>query len=66
MVLGHDGCGLFWLLIVNGSEKGKIWQTSDMGIQPCAPSLTFTEWYENWLNGNTDWWAGYESEVDIS
>ena len=57
LALGHDGCGMFWLLVVNGEEKGKVWQITDMGIVPCAPPLTFTQWYENWLNGNTEWWA---------
>ena len=60
LALGHDGCGMFWLLVVNGPQKGKVWQTTESGIVPCAPSLTFTEWYENWLNGNTDWWSEYE------
>jgi len=56
LALGHDGCGMFWLLIVTGQEKGKIWQTTDVGICPCSPSLTFTLWYEKWLSGKNDWW----------
>ncbi|MEJ2396425.1 MAG: SMI1/KNR4 family protein [Candidatus Thiodiazotropha sp.] len=57
LVLGTDGCGMFWLLIVTGESRGQIWQTSDVGLQPCLPNLTFTQWYKNWLEGNTDWWS---------
>jgi hypothetical protein len=59
LALGTDGCGMFWLLVVNGDSKGQIWQTTEMGIQPCLPRLSFTQWYKNWLAGDTDWWAGY-------
>jgi hypothetical protein len=59
LVLGTDGCGMFWLLIVTGECRGQIWQTSDVGLQPCLPNLTFTQWYKNWLEGNTDWWSEY-------
>lgn len=62
LVLGNDGCGMYWLLIVNGDSKGQIWQTTEMGIQPCLPYLSFTQWYKNWLEGNTDWWSGYNNK----
>lgn len=59
LALGTDGCGMFWLLILNGPSQGQIWQTTEMGIQPCLPILSFTQWYKSWIAGDTDWWAGY-------
>ena len=56
LILGHDGCGMYWTLVVSGEQRGRIWLQTDMGIQPCAPSLTFLEWYEVWLDGGEDWW----------
>jgi len=62
IVLGDDGCGMYWLLIVTGQERGKVWQLTDTGIQPCAPPRDFLSWYEYWLDGNDDWWAGFDPE----
>ena len=55
LCLGTDGCGLFWLLVVSGPERGQIWQLADVGITPLAPRLTFLPWYTYWLNGGDDW-----------
>lgn len=55
LCLGTDGCGLFWLLVVSGPERGQIWQLADVGITPLAPRLTFLAWYTYWLNGGDDW-----------
>src|SRR5689334_18661513 len=35
--LGHDGCGLYWHLVVTGPDRGIVWQFADVGIQPTAP-----------------------------
>jgi hypothetical protein len=59
LILGTDGCGMYWILIVRGKEKGQIWQISDVGIQPCAPRVTFLDWYEYWLDGGSDWWRDF-------
>ncbi len=56
LVLGHDGCGQYWSLVVSGNQRGQMWQLTDVGIQPCAPSVTFLKWYEYWLAGGDDWW----------
>lgn len=56
LYLGTDGCGIDWMLIVSGKERGQIWQFTDVGIQPCAPKRDFLSWYEYWLDGKTDWW----------
>lgn len=56
LVLGDEGCGMYWVLIVSGEERGKVWCFADVGVQPCAPGLSFLDWYEYWLDGGRDWW----------
>lgn len=58
LILGEDGCGIFWLLIITGPERGQVWQLTEVGIQSCAPKLSFLDWYEYWLNDGRDWWRG--------
>lgn len=58
LLLGTDGCGMDWYLIVTGVARGHVWQFSDVGITPTDPGRDFLEWYENWLDGVTDWWSG--------
>jgi len=55
--LGTDGCGQYWTLVVLGPEHGKIWMQTDVGIQPLNPDMSFTQWYEAWLDGKRDWWG---------
>lgn len=55
LILGTDGCAQYWALVVRGPDFGKIWMLADVGIHPTIPSMTFTEWYEAWLDGKTDW-----------
>jgi hypothetical protein len=59
LCLGHDGCGMFWLLIVSGPERGQIWNLTDVGITPPAPRCTFFQWYEYWLDGGKDWYRDF-------
>jgi len=61
LALGHDGCGMYWLLVVSGTCRGEIWQASGEGICPCDPRLTFAQWYLKWLKGDTDWWQDHDS-----
>jgi hypothetical protein len=60
LYLGTDGCSHDWILIVTGSERGKIWDRADVGAQPCAPERDFLSWYEYWLDGHEDWWKDFE------
>lgn len=60
LYLGTDGCGMDWMLIVSGKERGQIWQFTDVGIQPCAPKRVFFSWYEYWLDGHNDWWKDFK------
>ena len=59
LILGEDGCAMYWSLIVSGTQKGQIWQFTEVGVQPCAPKLTFLDWYEYWLDGGDDWWRDF-------
>jgi hypothetical protein len=56
LVLGDEGCGMYWVLIVTGEERGRVWCFADVGVQSCAPALSFLDWYEYWLDGGRDWW----------
>lgn len=59
LCLGTDGCGIFWLLIVTGRERGQIWWLTDVGAQPLAPRHTFLSWYGYWLGGGSDWFREF-------
>ena len=58
--LGNDGCGMYWHLVVTGPERGNVWLLAGEGIQPTTPKRDFLRWYEDWLDGTTDWWGGPE------
>ncbi len=57
LVLGTDGCGIYWHLIVTGPERGMVWQITGEGAQPCDPPLDFLDWYQYALDGGTDFWS---------
>ena len=54
--LGNDGCGQYWLLIVTGAERGKVWMICGEGICPTSPKRDFLTWMEDWLDGVESWW----------
>lgn len=60
LLIGEEGCGIFWLLVISGVERGKIWYLTEVGVQPCAPSLSFLDWYEYWLHDGSDWWREFK------
>ena len=55
--LGTDGCAQYWLLIVSGPERGNVWLLADVGVTPTSPRRDFLQWFEDWLDGVTEWWA---------
>lgn len=57
IMLGTDGCGSYWHLIVTGPDRGIPWQLCGEGIQPVCPKRTFTEWYEDWLDGKDSFYG---------
>jgi hypothetical protein len=54
--LGTDGCGQEWSLIVTGRERGNVWMICDVGIHPTKPKRDFLLWFEDWLDGVSNWW----------
>jgi SMI1 / KNR4 family (SUKH-1) len=59
LILGTDGCGQYWMLVVTGPDRGAIWMLADVGVQPCCPRLDFLGWFEYWLSGGDDWWRDF-------
>jgi len=55
--LGTDGCGMDWVLIVTGQERGNVWMVCGEGVVPTSPKRDFLTWYEDWLDGRSDWFA---------
>jgi protein involved in ribonucleotide reduction len=50
--ISHYGCGIMYMLVVSGQEKGHIWvddRCSEYGIYPAVESLSFEKWYMDWL-----------------
>ncbi len=50
MRICHFGCGVYFLLVVSGPERGNIWiddRASDYGITPWGGD--FFTWYDTWL-----------------
>jgi hypothetical protein len=54
--LGHDGCGMYWVLVVTGAMQGQVWLHTGEGICPQDPSRDFLQWMEAWLAG-VWWWT---------
>ena len=48
--LSHQGCGYMVRLVLNGPQRGTLWEDgrcSDMGITPFLPD--FATWYRQWF-----------------
>jgi hypothetical protein len=54
LALCNSGCGMYWLLVVTGAERGQVWAHTDVGVCPQDPRRDFLDWIEAWLNGI--WW----------
>ncbi|WP_212843624.1 SMI1/KNR4 family protein [Catellatospora sp. IY07-71] len=59
VVLGTDGCGMYWHLIVNGPHRGHIWWISGEGAMPFGAEFGhttgepgFAGWVKHWAAGN--------------
>ncbi len=49
--LSHQGCGYMVRLVLNGPQRGTLWEDgrcSDLGVTPFAAG--FADWYLRWLN----------------
>ncbi|MEU6950515.1 SMI1/KNR4 family protein [Streptomyces sp. NPDC046316] len=66
LLLGTDGCGMYWHLIVTGPQRGHVWQIAGEGAIPFGPESPdalmpgipgFTGWATHWHQGRS-WFAG--------
>jgi hypothetical protein len=69
IVLGADGCGMYWHLIVTGEQRGNIWLTCDGGAAPFGAVFGhttaqpgFAGWTRHWMDGK-DWWDMEDSKT---
>ncbi len=54
LALGHAGCGIMWLLVLNGESRGQVWvdgRSSGGAVRRVADS--FDDWYRGWLDAAT-------------
>ncbi|MEU6066807.1 SMI1/KNR4 family protein [Streptomyces sp. NPDC047082] len=58
LVLGTDGCGMYWHLVVTGPHRGRIWNITDVGAAPfgaefghTTASGGFAGWVAHWAAG---------------
>ncbi len=65
LLLGTDGCGMYWHLIVTGPQRGYVWLTDENGAIPfgtrpgtCLMPGTpgFLGWVTRWAQG-CSWFA---------
>jgi hypothetical protein len=61
LVLGTDGCGMYWHLIVTGPHRGHVWLITGEGAQPFGAEFGYTTarsgfggWVRHWVEGK-DW-----------
>ncbi|MFJ4340136.1 SMI1/KNR4 family protein [Streptomyces sp. NPDC088915] len=63
LLLGTDGCGMYWHLILTGPQRGHVWQIADEGAIPFGPPSPdapmpgtpgFAGWATHWARGH-DW-----------
>ncbi|GAA3716440.1 hypothetical protein GCM10022224_097540 [Nonomuraea antimicrobica] len=55
IVLGTDGCGMYWHLIVSGPHRGHVWQINGEGAAPFGAEFGFSTgeagfagWVKHW------------------
>lgn len=58
IVLGTDGCGMYWHLVVSGPQRGHIWWISGEGAAPFGGDTGivkgepgFAAWVAHWTRG---------------
>ncbi|GAA2441613.1 SMI1/KNR4 family protein [Streptomyces macrosporus] len=58
IVLGTDGCGMYWHLIVTGPHRGHVWNITDVGAVPFGAEFGhttsepgFAGWVRHWAAG---------------
>ncbi len=62
LVLGTDGCGMYWHLIVTGHSRGHIWLIDEAGATPFGAEFGFTtgrSGFAGWVKhraAGRPWW----------
>jgi hypothetical protein len=58
IVLGTDGCAMYWHLVVTGAHRGHIWFVTDVGAAPFGAEFGYTTaepgfagWVAHWAAG---------------
>lgn len=59
LVLGEEGCGAYWALVVTGPCRGEVWLMTAEGITPCKPRMRFGQWLDTLARGGISWWAQF-------
>lgn len=49
IVLGTDGCGMYWHLVVTGPQRGRVWNITGEGA--CPFDAGFAGWVGHWAAG---------------
>ncbi|GAB3964226.1 hypothetical protein GCM10029978_024220 [Actinoallomurus acanthiterrae] len=57
IVLGTDGCGMYWHLIVTGPHRGHIWNITGEGAAPFGAEFGFTTGSPGFVGWVTHWAA---------
>jgi hypothetical protein len=55
LLLGEEGCGARWVLVVSGRRAGEVWLTTGEGAAPTG--LTFRPWLERFEKYGEEWWV---------
>jgi hypothetical protein len=55
VLLGEEGCGARWTLVLRGTEAGRVWLSTGEGATPTG--MTFLPWLERLSRDGFSWWA---------
>ncbi|MFJ1754783.1 SMI1/KNR4 family protein [Kitasatospora sp. NPDC088134] len=75
IVLGTEGCGMYWHLVVTGPQRGRLWLDTGEGAAPyggpseadfgrTTAALGFTDWVTHWAAGRD--WFDASTDTDTS
>ncbi|WP_180356844.1 SMI1/KNR4 family protein [Kitasatospora sp. GP30] len=65
IVLGTDGCGMYWHLVVSGPHRGHVWFITGEGALPFGAEFGFTS-AEPGFAGWVKHWAADQDWFDVS
>lgn len=56
LLLGEEGCGTRWVLVVSGSSRGEVWLLTGEVATPCRPRMNFEAWLRALVSGGASCW----------